>query len=181
MTIKALIIETLSNYGKLNFSPPMSESRSFVDVGCRIIFWFWWNESLAQYKWAHEVLDWSNNWLSQNRLVEIGWSIEFKISGTMNRCQTIFIYSDFFKSSISSFSRFILKKWFCLIIWFLKTWILWTNQFQPNGSDSTSYWINLKLHAPTYIEPIFHFFQIRIWFDNQRRRTNDFLTFDFRH
>ena len=136
---------------------------------------------MVQYKSAHEVSELSDNWLSRNRLVKIGWFIEFKISGTMNRCQTIFIYSDFFKSSISSFSRFILKKWFRLIIWFLKTWILWTNQFQPNGSDTSSYWINLKLHALTYIEPNFHFIKIRIWFDKPRRQTNDFLTFDFRH
>ena len=136
---------------------------------------------MAQYKWAHEVSELSNNWLSRNRLVEIGYSIEFKISGTMNRCQTLFIWSDFFKSGNLLYSRFILKKWFHLIIWFLKTWILWTNQFQPNGSDPTSYWIDLKLDAPTYIGPNLLFIKTRIWFDHPRRQTNDFLMFNFWH
>ena len=136
---------------------------------------------MTQYKWAHEVSELSNNWLSRNRLVEIGYSIEFKISGTMNSYQTLFIWSDFFKSGNLLYSRFILKKWFHLIIWFLKTWTLWTNQFQPNGSDPTSYWIDLKLDAPTYIEPSWLFIKTRIWFDHSRRQTNDFLMFNFWH
>ena len=40
--------------------------------------------SLAQFKWAHEVSNRSNDWLSQNRLVEIGWFIEIKFSGTIS-------------------------------------------------------------------------------------------------
>ena len=46
-------------------------------------------------------------------------------------------------------------------------------------SDSTSYWIFLKLHALTYIDPNFHFTKTRIWFDRPRRQTNDFVIFNF--
>ena len=87
----------------------------------------------------------------------------------------------FFQKREFTLFEIYIKKWFHLIIWFLKTWILWTNQFQPNGSDSISYWIDLKLHALTYIESNWLFIKTRIWLDLSRRQTNDFLMFNFWH
>ena len=57
--------------------------------------------------------------------------------------------------------------------------ILLTSQIQPSGSDSTGYWIDLKLHAPTYFEPNFTKIQDWTWFDHPCLQTNDFLIIDF--
>ena len=54
-----------------------------------------------------------------------------------------------------------------------------TSQTKPSGSDSTGYWIGLKLHALTSFEPYFTKIQDRTWFDDPRLQTNDFLIIDF--
>ena len=54
-----------------------------------------------------------------------------------------------------------------------------TSQTKPSGSDSTGYWIDLKLHALTSFEPYFTKIQDRTWFDDPRLQTNDFLIIDF--
>ena len=50
-----------------------------------------------------------------------------------------------------------------------------TSPLQPSGSDSTGCWIELKLHALTYIEPYFMIILTKILFDHPRSQTNDFL------
>ena len=70
-------------------------------------------------------------------------------------------------------------KWFCVFLWFSKSFISLTDQIKPSGSDSTSSSIKLIFSALTYIEPNFMMIQTRIWFDHPCRHKNDFLIFRF--
>ena len=112
-------------------------------------------------------------------MVELSWSVEFKILGTIKRCENTFIWSYFFESKKWMVSIFDIIKALIKIIWCLKSKILLTSRTQPSGSDSTGYWIDLKSHALTYFEPYFTKIQERTWFDHPRLQTNGFLIIDF--
>ena len=61
---------------------------------------------------AVEVSDRSYIRLSRNQMVELNWSVEFKILGTIKRCKKILIKSYFFESGKSFLSILDLMKSF---------------------------------------------------------------------
>ena len=81
--------------------------------------------------------------------------------------------------NVSIFGDPLYIKWFCVFLWFSKSFISLTDQIKPSGSDSTSSSIKLIFSALTYIEPNFMMIQTRIWFDHPCRHKNDFLIFRF--
>ena len=106
------------------------------------------------------------NRLGLNQMVEFGWSIESSILRTINVKENIFIWSYFFEIEKLLVSPFDLIKALIKMIWCLKSQTPLTSQIQPSGSDSTGYWIELKLHALIHFEPYFTKIQDRTWLDH---------------
>ena len=135
---------------------------------------------------SSSVLDFRKIWLKISERMKFqvdpitGWvgTIWLSLAGPQNlRFKTpydmvhIIFNKAFIKSNVepkkSSLSKnMIIWNCFFIHLWFLKMRILLTSKTQPSCSNSTGYYINLKLHAVTYFEPYFTKIQDRTWFDH---------------